>query len=119
MNNTSAGKLGEDFAVSYLQKQGYKILQRNFYSKFGEIDIIALDDNTLVFVEVKTRWSKEYGYPEESITPRKIKHLIKAAQYFKLVNPNTPQIMRIDVVAIEVESGVVGKIRVIKDVTGL
>lgn len=115
----SAGDKGEDFAASHLQQKGYKILHRNFRSKFGEIDIIALDGNTLVFVEVKTRWSKAYGYPEESVTSRKIRHLIKAAQYFKLMNPNTPELMRIDVVATEVEGGTVQEVRVIKNVTGL
>lgn len=115
----SAGKLGENFAAEYLRKKGYKILQRNFHTKFGEIDIIALDGKTLVFIEVKTRWSKEFGYPEESVTPKKIRHLIKAAWYYKLMNPQTPELMRIDVVATEVEDRMVREVRLIRNVTGL
>lgn len=115
---TSAGKVGEDYAASLLRKGGYKILQRNFRSKFGEIDIIALDGNTLVFVEVKTRWSKKYGDPAESVTPRKLKHLEKAIYYYKLINPKTPDSMRIDVVATLVYNGEVKEARVLKNVTG-
>lgn len=114
---TSAGKLGENFAVTLLKKQGYKILTRNFKSKFGEIDIIALDGNTLVFVEVKTRWSKKYGAPEESVTPLKLRHLEKTVDYFKMLHPNTPDSMRIDVVATEVYNGEVKEARILKNVT--
>lgn len=114
---TSAGKVGEDFAVSLLKKRGYKILTRNFRSRFGEIDIIALDGDTLVFVEVKTRWSRKFGVPEESITPLKLRHLEKTVDYFKMLHPNTPDSMRIDVVAIEVYNGKVKGARILKNVT--
>lgn len=115
---TTAGKLGEDYAIKLLKKQGYKILQRNFRSKFGEIDAIAEDRNTLVFVEVKTRWSRNFGNPEEAVTPLKLRHLVRAAEYFKLLNPKTPELMRIDVVATEVENGKVTEARILKNVTG-
>lgn len=115
---TSAGKIGENYAVSLLRRQGYKILERNFRSKFGEIDVIALDHNTLVFVEVKTRWSPKFGDPAEAVTSQKLRHLIRASEYFKLLHPKTPDLMRIDVVATDVRNGEVVKARVLKNVTG-
>lgn len=115
---TSAGKIGEDYAIRLLAKNGYKILNRNFRSRFGEIDAVAKDCDTLVFVEVKTRWSRAFGNPEEAVTPQKLRRLVRAAQYFKLLNPKTPDLMRVDVVATEVRNGKVTSARVIKNVTG-
>lgn len=121
MSTISAGKLGEETAIKYLQKSGYKILTKNFRSRFGEIDIIAIDPSdspgrgTLVFVEVKTRWNKAYGYPQDAVTPRKIRSIIKTSEYFKILNPKTPELMRIDVVAIEVEDQEVIKVELIKN----
>lgn len=117
MSTVTAGKLGEDAAVKLLTKRGYKIIARNFRSKFGEIDLIAIDRDTLVFIEVKTRWSREYGYPQEAVTSKKIWSIIKASQYFKLLNPKTPDLMRIDVVAIEKEKGQVSSIELLKNVS--
>ena len=57
------GKIGEDLAVEYLRSKGYEILERNFLCKQGEIDIIALDKNYLVFIEIKARTSNKYGLP--------------------------------------------------------
>lgn len=108
------GKLGEDFAAKLLQKSGYKILDRNFRTKFAEIDIVALDGDTLVFVEVKTRWSKKYGKPEEAVIPRKLAKIKKASEFFSLTHPNLPKKMRIDVVAIEVEKGKVESAKIIR-----
>ena len=76
MSNISLGKNGEDIAVKYLEKQGYKILERNKrFSKLCEIDIIALDRNILVFVEVKTRKTNICGHPFEAITKTKYNHI--------------------------------------------
>lgn len=99
-NNQIPAKIGEDLAASYLLNKGYKIIHRNFRSRLGEIDLIAIDKDTLVFVEVKSRWSEEYGDPKEAVTPKKIRSIIKTSEYFKLLNPETPDLMRIDVVAI-------------------
>lgn len=71
------GKLGEDLACKYLQNKGYKILERNFEAKQGEIDIIALDKEELVFIEVKTRSNILYGKPAEAVNEIKQNHLIK------------------------------------------
>lgn len=118
LSTTSSGRVGESTAISYLITQGYRIIETNFRSKLGEIDIIAQEGNVLVFVEVKTRWSKKYGYPEEAVTPRKLRSIAKTSDYYKLMHPNTPSLMRIDVVAIEAEGGKVQSIRLIKNASG-
>ena len=68
----SFGDLGEDYAVKLLKKVGYQIIERNFSTKLGEIDIVTRVGDSLIFVEVKTRWSKKYGLPEEAVTPWKL-----------------------------------------------
>jgi len=93
-------RIGEEIACKLLKNKGFKILERNFRKSYGEIDIIATDRETLVFVEVKTRSSNKFGEPEESITPYKMKSIIKTAQYYKALNPKTPEQMRIDAVLI-------------------
>lgn len=99
------GGKGEDLAVGFLKKQKYKILERNFRCKFGEIDIIALDRKTLVFVEVKTRSSHEFGSPQTSITPRKKRQLTKVAHYYLQKNHLFNREARFDVVTVEMDSG--------------
>ena len=116
-NKRSKGVIGEELAVKSLKKNGYKILERNFHSRTGEIDIIALDSRTLVFVEVKTRWSKAFGNPSEAVTPWKLKSIIKTCQYYKLLHPKLPDAMRIDVVAIDI-TGPSPKIELIKNASG-
>lgn len=108
------GRLAEDFAVKLLQSKGYKILDRNFHSKFGEIDIIAQVDQTLVFVEVKARWSPKFGSPEEAVTPQKIWKIKKTADYYCLINSIKDKKMRIDVVALEMEGGQVLSSKIIQ-----
>lgn len=82
MTKIQDGNYGENLACKYLQKLGYRILERNYRIRGGEIDIVAKDKDTLVFIEVKTRWSHEYGLPVESITPWKIKFLLKTAMLY-------------------------------------
>lgn len=98
-----SGIKGEDLAVTFLHKKGYKIIHRNFRAKGGEIDIIAIDGDTLVFIEVKTRSTNEFGSPLEAITYRKMKSLIKTAQFYKISNPALPEAMRIDAVSITLD----------------
>lgn len=118
MSTLDLGKVGEDLACQLLQKHGYRILTRNFRSKFGEIDIVAQEKDTLVFVEVKTRWSKAFGPPEEAITPWKIKAIIKTGQYFKLLHPQIPDALRLDAVVIEMDKlGKVQRIKIIRNLT--
>lgn len=97
------GKIGEDLACDYLLNHQYKILERNFQKRYGELDIVALKDNTLVFVEVKTRIGREFGLPEEAVTPRKLSEVTQTALYYKLLHPELPESMQIDVVAIELD----------------
>ena len=94
------GKKGESVAVRYLKKLGYKMVERNYRSKAGEIDIIAREKKTLVFVEVKTRSNDRFGYPEAAVTPKKRAHLLDAAQAFMQTLPDTEYDWRIDVIAI-------------------
>lgn len=82
LTNLKTGNLGENLACQYLKNLGYKILDRNFRIRGGEIDIVCKDKDYLVFVEVKTRYSHEFGLPSESITPYKIKALLKTALFY-------------------------------------
>ena len=78
----STGQKGEEMAVEYLIKNSYKILKRNFHSKYGEIDRIAEKGTTLYFFEVKTRRPYSFTQPEESVTRQKISRILKTAQVF-------------------------------------
>lgn len=113
-NTRSYGQLGEEYALKLLEKNGYEILEKNFRSKFGEIDIVAKREDTLIFVEVKTRWSKKYGAPEEAVTPRKLARIKRVGEFYALIHPSLPRKMRVDVVAIEVEKGIVKLAKIIK-----
>jgi putative endonuclease len=103
MNNLPYGKYGEDLACQYLQKLGWEIVERNFRIRGGEIDIIAKDGETLVYVEVKTRSSDYFGRPEESVNFRKLKFLERAAKFYR--NNRTylklPEQERIDVISVK------------------
>ena len=101
MEKRQVGALGEKIALSLLRSKGYKILKKNFHTRFGEIDIVAQDGDTLVFVEVKTRHGRAFGLPEEAVGKRKIRHLEKAGQIFRLNRAGLPEAERIDVVSIE------------------
>jgi putative endonuclease len=79
LNNKEFGNLGEDLATSFLEKLGYTILERNYRTKFAEIDIIAKDKNEIVFIEVKTRTSDIFGFPQEAVNKNKIKKIEKAS----------------------------------------
>ena len=96
-NTFSLGKWAENQACNILLSKGYKILTKNFRSKFGEIDIVALHQNTLVFVEVKARQNTKFGYPEEAVTNIKIQKIIKTANYYMLVKKPAIQKMKIEV----------------------
>ena len=76
------GKQGEDKAKNYLKRRGYHILECNYRTKAGEIDLIAKEKDCLVFVEVKTRTTEEYGTPAEAVSFYKQQHMVKSAQYY-------------------------------------
>lgn len=98
------GKTGEDIATEYLIKNNYKIIERNFLCKMGEIDIIALKDEYLVFIEVKTRSSNKYGVPSEAVTKNKLKHLYKTARYYVYTRNLQDECIRFDVIEIYYEN---------------
>lgn len=75
-------KIGENKAVEYLDKKGYRIIRRNYRCRFGEIDIIAIDDNTLCFIEVKTRSSVRHGLPCEAVGYEKLMHIRLVAEVY-------------------------------------
>lgn len=89
-NNIEKGKKGESIAKDYLISKGYRILETNYRNKIGEIDIIALDKDILVFIEVKTRTSIKFGYPYEAVNKRKQNKIINCSyiyvQFHKLMN---------------------------------
>ena len=101
-NNQELGKLGEDEAVKYLIKNGCKILDRNFNCTQGEIDIVALDKNEVVFVEVKTRKNISYGEPAESVTFFKLKHLLRAIKYYLYKRNLEEEFIRLDIIEVYV-----------------
>lgn len=93
------GKQGENLAADWLEKNEYYILHRNFRFKHWEIDIIAVKDITLHFIEVKTRTSEAFGFPEDSVTPKKLHQLRIAATMYLRANPHYKWI-QFDVIAI-------------------
>ena len=99
------GQRGEDIAAAYFAERGYNILARNWRCPTGELDIIMEKDNTLVFVEVRTRSGKKFGTPEESITPTKQARLIELAQAYLQETEAPHQSWRIDVAAVRLGSG--------------
>ena len=94
------GREGEDRAAQFLKKQGYKILERNYSTPQGEIDLIALHRGEVVFVEVKTRTNDAYGAPELAVNPRKQKRMVKAALGYIKYKKLHKVPCRFDVVAI-------------------
>lgn len=94
------GQEGEDRAAKYLVNRGYKILERNYRTRVGEIDLIALDRGEVVFVEVKTRTSNAYGAPELAVNPQKQRRMIKAALGYIKYKKLHQVPCRFDVVAI-------------------
>ncbi len=95
---------GEELATKFLKEKGYKIIDRNFRKGYGEIDIIAVHENVLVFVEVKTRTSNAYGSPLEAISYFKLKSLLKTAEFYKSLNPKMPDSLRIDAISIMLDN---------------
>jgi len=113
------GQRGEDLAVAHLEELGYVVRERNWRCLAGEIDIVAEEGGCLAFVEVRTRRGREYGTPEESVTPAKQAKLMEVAQTY-LQEHSWDGDWRIDVVAVEMTSrGTLLRVDLIKSaVTG-
>ena len=96
----------EERAMRYLAERGYRIIERNYRCRHGEIDIIARDKKALVFIEVKYRASKLAGDPTESVTPEKARKIVRVARYYLMMNGiSEDSAMRFDVLAID-EKGI-------------
>jgi putative endonuclease len=99
------GAEGEDTAARYLAGLGYLILDRNFKTRFGEIDIVALDQKTTVFVEVKRRQNAAHGSAEEFVRPAKMRRVVAASRIYAALRGLTESLIRFDVVAIDTKDG--------------
>lgn len=107
MRKDQTGKWGEAEAVTFLKHKKYKIVGTNYHSRFGEIDIVAKDNETLVFVEVKTRTTNLFGFGAEAVGSKKIARLIKTIDYFLNMKGWQDKPFRVDVVEVSPsESGV-------------
>lgn len=101
--NKVTGNKGEELASTYLEKMGYRIIERNFRTRFGEIDIICWDAQTLVFVEVKTKIGHDFGEPEEMVNKSKIGKVKRMGEVY-LQDKGIEVPCRVDVVAIVLEN---------------
>ena len=106
------GRTGERLAAEELMRCGYCILERNFFSRYGEIDLVAEHEHDLVFVEVKTRRGNAYGLPEEAVTVHKQRKLILTAACYLDLHDCAERSWRIDVVAVQLSAG--GKLQEIR-----
>jgi putative endonuclease len=104
MKRKDLGDIGEQLAMNFLKKKGFRILETNYRCPQAEIDIIARQKDCLVFVEVRTKTNLAFGSPEESITSAKKRHLEMAANHYLQNHDKLPASWRIDVVAIELEA---------------
>lgn len=103
------GNKGEKIAADYLMDKGYTLLDRNFHTRYGELDLVMFENGMIVFVEVKTRTSTSFGAPEESITGLKLEHLQNAGLSWLQAHPESPDDWRMDAVSILMQKN--GKIR--------
>ncbi len=95
------GCWGEDVATEFLAANGYTVLDRNVHSAHGEIDIVASKEGSLIFIEVKTRRSHAFAYPEDSVTSRKQAYMLFAAEEYLQVHPESGESWQFDVIAVE------------------
>lgn len=103
MKRQEVGKLGETLARRFLEGKGYRVRETNFRCQYGEIDVVAEQKDYLVFVEVRTRSSLNFGTPEESITWKKKEKLVTLALEYINSHRGLPSLWRIDVVAVELD----------------
>lgn len=103
--NKVKGNLGENLACEFLEKNGYKIINRNFICTYGEIDIITFYENEIIFIEVKTRYQNNYGTPIEAIDKFKKKHLYNTAKYYLYETNLLEAAIRFDVIEVFINDG--------------
>ena len=118
--NKAVGKFGEDAACRYLEKLGWQILARNYrYSRYAEIDIVAKDNGTIVFVEVKARSTTDFGHPFEAVNYKKLQNIFKAGLAYLKGSSESYKRYRIDIISVLGKSGTKTepKIEHLKDVS--
>jgi putative endonuclease len=119
MRRKDTGVLGEKLAGDFLRRRGYHILEANYRCPAGEVDLVARHKDFLVFIEVRTKRSHEFGTPEESITATKKERLRTVAAHYQQTHHNLPQLWRIDVVAVELNrKGKPSRIELIENAVG-
>jgi len=110
------GRWGEEQALKYLERNGVKILGKNIFTEYGEIDLLGTEDGVLLFVEVKTAQTRKFGFPEVSVNSRKMDHMNRAAQKYLQDHEENSGDYRIDVISIEVNNKKKSEIRWFKNV---
>jgi putative endonuclease len=115
--NRTLGQFGESWAVAYLTRLKYKILDRNVRYRVGEIDIVAQDGDELVFVEVKSRRNVRYGVPQASVTRTRYEHLASAIAEYLGRNRLEPPSYRVDVLALVIDAS--GQVRTCEHLKGV
>ena len=104
MSTKDRGYRGEQLAAAALKKRGYRILEKNYRCRYGEIDIIASKGGCLVFVEVRSKGGGSFGTPEESVTASKRQRIVSTAMDYLSNHKDAPGDWRIDLVAIDFDS---------------
>lgn len=118
MDKQSLGQKGEKIASDFLLMNNYQIIDRNFRTKFGEIDIIASDHDVLVFAEVKSRTSTSFGEPYEAVNRAKLRQIAKAGDVYRMQNKASSPKIRIDVISVLLSpGGEVLNVEILKDVS--
>ena len=100
----SKGKIGEDLACKFLKKNTYAIVEKNYRSRYGEVDIIASESDTLCFIEVKARSSTNYGLPEEFVDKKKQQKIIKSTLSYLEKKNESEKNVRFDIVSVDLEA---------------
>lgn len=120
MSAQRTGQKGEAIAAQYLRQQGYEIVQMNWRCRLGEIDVIAQQGDTLIFIEVKTRHAVESGDALASITPLKGQKLVRAAHYYLNTQGHDPDVTlwRLDAIAVVLHAGQTPQIEHVEDALG-
>ena len=112
----SLGRMGEALARRHLESRGYVVVETNYRTRFGEIDIVAEHRGKLVFVEVRTTSTRSFGSPEESITRKKRERLVRAARHYLGATDSDDRDWRVDVVAVELgPGGRVDRLEIVED----
>jgi putative endonuclease len=100
MNKREIGKKGEEIASKFLENNGIQLIKKNYFSKYGEIDLIGIANKTIIFIEVKLRKNKDFGLPYEAINSKKIQCIRKSAEKFIQENDFSDFDFRFDVISI-------------------